>query len=80
MLAISNFTRVEKGNSAIVFLLMIKKNQHKVWELEKDTKINSSFLLMKSSKKYFILLAAFSLIIWVMTSTKNFEKIAILKI
>ena len=31
-----------------------------MWELEKDTKINSSFQLVKSSKKYSILLAAFS--------------------
>ena len=35
---------------------------------------------MKSSKTYFICLPAFYLIMWLMISPKNFEKIAILKI
>ena len=41
---------------------------------------NWKFLLMKSSKKYFIFLSAFYLIMWLMISPKNFEKKAILKI
>ena len=31
----------------------------KDWELEKETKVNSEFLSLKSSKKYFILLPTF---------------------
>ena len=53
---------------------------NKVWELEKYTKLNTIFCLIKSSGIVFIFLPAFDLIIWLMTSPKNFEKIAILKI
>ena len=42
-------------------------------------KSNIKNLLMKSSDIVFIFLPAFYLIIWLMTSPKNFEKIAILK-
>ena len=42
----------------------------KDWGLEKETKVNSDFLLMKSSKKCFILLPTFNL----MKAPKNFEK------
>ena len=35
----------------------------KEWELEKETKVNSEFLLMKSSESYFISLPAIYLII-----------------
>ena len=52
----------------------------KEWELEKETKVNLEFLLIKSSGIIFIFLAAFYLIIWHIASPKNFEKIAILKI
>ena len=44
------------------------------------TQVNWKFLLMKSSKKYSIFLPAFYPIMLLMTSPKNFEKIAILKI
>ena len=53
---------------------------YKVWALEKYTKLNTIFCLIKSSEIVFIILSAFDLIIWLMTSPKNFEKIAILKI
>ena len=43
-------------------------------------KSNIKILLMKSSEIVFIFLPAFYLIIWLMTSPKNFEKIFILKI
>ena len=52
----------------------------KEWELEKETKLNSEFLLIKSSGIVFIFLPAFYLIIWPMTHQRNFLKIAILKI
>ena len=42
--------------------------------------VYSKFLLMKSSKKYFIFSSACYLIIWLMTSLKNFGKIGILNI
>ena len=43
-------------------------------------KSNIKNLWMKSSEIVFIFLPAFYLIIWLMTSPKNFEKISILKI
>ena len=53
---------------------------NKDWELENNTNLNSIFCLIKSSEIVFIFLPAFYLIIWLMASPKNFEKIAILKI
>ena len=44
------------------------------------TQVNPKFLLMKSYEKYFIFLPAFYLIMWLMISPMNFEKIAIFKI
>ena len=44
------------------------------------TQVKWKFLFMKSSKAHFIFLPAFYLIMWLMISPKNFEKIAILKI
>ena len=44
--------------------------------LKKETKVNSDFLLMKSSKKCLILLPTF----YLMKAPKNFEKNAILEI
>ena len=52
----------------------------KVWKLKNGTNLNSIFCLIKSSEIVFIFLPAFYLIIWLMASPKNFEKIAILKI
>ena len=52
---------------------------HKVCPIENNTNLNSIFCLIKSSKIDFIFLPAFYLIMWLMTSAKNFEKIAILK-
>ena len=45
----------------------------------KDTKLNQVFCLIKSSEIIFIFLPEFYLIIWLMTSRKNFENIPILK-
>ena len=42
--------------------------------------VYSKFLLIKSSKKYYIFSSACYLIIWLMISPKNFEKKGILKI
>ena len=53
---------------------------HKDWELENNTNLNSIFCLIKSSEIVFIFFPAFYLIIWLMASPKNFEKIAIFKI
>ena len=47
-------------------------NQSKEWELEKETKVNSEFLLIKSSGIISIFLPAFYLIIWPMTHQRNF--------
>ena len=52
---------------------------HKVCTLENNTNFNSIFCLIKSSKIVFDFLPAFYLIMWLMKSPNNFEKIAILK-
>ena len=52
----------------------------KDWILKKQTKICSGILIEKMSVFFFVLLSAFTLIMRIMTSPKNFEKIAILKI
>ena len=52
----------------------------KVCTLKNNTNLSSIFSLIKSSEIGFIFLPAFYLIIWLMASPKNFEKIAILKI
>ena len=52
----------------------------KEWELEKETKVNSEVLLIKSSGIILIFLPAFHLIIWPMTHQRNSLKISILKI
>ena len=46
---------------------------HKEWELEKETKLNSEFLLIKSSGIVFIFLPAFYLIIWPMTHQRKYD-------
>ena len=51
----------------------------KVCPIENNTNLNSNICLIKSSKIDFISLPAFYLIMWLMASPKNFEKIAILK-
>ena len=56
-----------------------KNSQPKVCSVEKETKLNQVFCVIKSSKIIFIFLPEFYLIIWLMTSPKNFEKIPILK-
>ena len=53
---------------------------NKVCPIENNTNLNSNFCLIKSSKIDFIFLPAFYLIMWLMVSPKNFEKMAILKI
>ena len=46
----------------------------------KSTQIENDFCLVKSSKILFTFLPAFYLVIWLMTSPKNFEKMSILKV
>ena len=48
-------------------------------DLLKTIQISIHFFSIKSSKMDFIFSPAFYLIMWLMTSAKNFEKIAILK-
>ena len=52
----------------------------KVCPIENNTNLNSIFYVTKSSKISFIFLPAFHLIIWLIASPKNFEKIANLKV
>ena len=51
----------------------------KVCSVKKDTKLNQVFCIIKSWEIISISLPEFYLIIWLMTSPKNFEKIPILK-
>ena len=53
--------------------------QTKVCPIENNTNLNSIFCLIKSLKIDFIFLPAFYLIMWLMASPNNFEKITILK-
>ena len=62
------------------FGISIRCFRSKDWILKKQTKVYSRFLIEKISEFFFILLSAFALIMRIMTSPKNFEKIAILKI
>ena len=52
----------------------------KDWILKKQTKVYSTFLIENISEFFFVLSSAFTLIIRIMISPKNFGKIAILKI
>ena len=52
----------------------------KVCPIENNANLNSIFCLIKSLKIDFIFLPAFYLIMWLLTSLKNIEKLAILKI
>jgi hypothetical protein len=61
-------------------LVYLAKSIYKDWELENNTNLNPFFYLIKSSEIVFIFLPVFYLIIWLIASPKNFEKIAILKI
>ena len=51
-----------------------------LWSEMNRTKVSHKILLMKSSENHFIFLLVFYLIMWVMKASKNFGKIAILKI
>ena len=62
------------------FMRRSQINASKVWTIKNNTNLNSIFCLIKSSKIDFIFLPAFYLIMSIMASQKNFEKIAILKI
>jgi hypothetical protein len=53
--------------------------QDKLRSVKKETKLNQGFCLIKTSEIIFIFLTEFYLILWLMTSLKNFEKILILK-
>ena len=52
---------------------------HKLRSVKKETKLNQGFCLIKSSEIIFIFLTEFYMILWLMTSLNNFEKILILK-
>ena len=67
-------------NGIIFSKVRIKNRRNKDWILKKQTKVYSRFLIEKISEFFFIPLSAFALIMRIMTSPKNFEKIAILKI
>jgi hypothetical protein len=53
----------------------ISEAESKVWTIKNNTNLNSIFCLIKSSKIDFIFLPALYLIMWLMKSHKNFEKI-----
>jgi len=55
------------------FSLDLSSVLNSVW-LKKDTKLNQVFCLIKISEIISIFLPGFYLIIWLMTSPKNFEK------
>ena len=59
---------------------VMSDNISKVWFEMKSTKLYSKMLLVKSSENNFIFLPAFYLIMCLMKASKNFGKIAILKI
>ena len=63
----------------LTYLLTLIRHFTKVCTLKNNTKLNWIFLI-KSSEIVFIFLPAFYLIMWLMTSSKIFEKITILKI
>ena len=48
--------------------------------MKRETKVNSKFLLLESTKNPFIFLSKYYLIIWAMKQPNNFERVAILKI
>ena len=52
----------------------------KLWSEMNRTKVSHKISLMKSSGNHFIFLPVFYLITWVMKASKDFGKIAILKI
>ena len=64
----------------LVYSLSVSHFSIKVCPIENNTNLNSIVWLIKSSKIDLIFLPAFYLIIWLMTSPNNFEKLAILKI
>ena len=68
----------KSNNKSDQNILILPRN--KLCSVIKETNLNYIFCLIKSSEIVFIFLPAFYLIIWLMTSPKNFEKIAILKI
>ena len=64
------------GSNLLVIASSVRNKLHLV---KKDTKLNQGFCLIKSSEIIFIFQTEFYLIIWLMTSLKNSEKILILK-
>ena len=70
-----------RQNEAILkkMLWSIIRFKSKLCSVKKDTKLNQVFFLIKSLDIIFIFLPEFYLIIWLITSPKNFEKILILK-
>ena len=79
----------QKNQKIIEFIIILFYSKFKInalcfWDYRPITNerenVYSKFLLMKSSKKYFIFSSACCLIIWLMISPKFFEKKGILKI
>ena len=64
------------GEACVVDLIFPQElfliDRNKEWELEKETKVNSDVLLIKSSGIILIFLHAFYLIIWPMTHQRIF--------
>ena len=61
-------------------MVFLHIDHYKDWILKKQTKVYSRSLIENISEFFFILSSAFTLIIRIMISPKNFGKIAILKI
>ena len=70
-----------RQNEAILkkMLWSIIRFKSKLCSVKKDTKLNQVFCIIKSWEIISISLPEFYLIIWLMRSPKNFEKIPILK-
>ena len=63
----------------VLWFLQYPSTTAKVCSVKKDTKLNQVFCIIKSWEIISISLPEFYLIIWLMRSPKNFEKIPILK-
>ena len=76
------YTKISSNNYQKYFCNVFTSFQWHVkdWILKKQTKVYSRSLIENISEFFFILSSAFTLIIRIMISPKNFGKIAILKI
>ena len=71
-----NFVYVLRYSTIFIIFICLAKLRSEM----NRTKVSHKTLLMKSSGNHFIFLLVFYLIMWVMKASKNFGKIAILKI